>query len=264
MAGISDKALKGWYPENKYRYNKGSELQNKEFSDGSGLEWYDSHARFYDPQLGRFMQVDPKPDDGDQEAWGVYQFGLDDPELKNDPNGDCPLCAAAGALIGGVVGAAVEVGSQLYHSGKITSWSAVGGSTVQGAITGGVAGLTGGSSLLVSVGANAGANIVGGTINRVIQGKETTLKNVVVDGIVGGSFAAAGKLANVVVKKGLDNLSKQAKGVVGETVTKIKFLARGNVSKGKAIVETGGTTPTGRVQVAKYDHFMENIFTGKI
>jgi len=35
MAGISDKALKTNYAENKYRYNAGDELQNKEFSPGS-------------------------------------------------------------------------------------------------------------------------------------------------------------------------------------------------------------------------------------
>ena len=36
MAGISDKAVKSNYAENKYRFQK-QELQNKEFSDGNGL-----------------------------------------------------------------------------------------------------------------------------------------------------------------------------------------------------------------------------------
>ena len=58
MAGISDKALKTSYAENKYRFQK-QELQNKEFSDGSGLEMYEFKYRFDDCQIGRFWSIDP-------------------------------------------------------------------------------------------------------------------------------------------------------------------------------------------------------------
>src|SRR6185437_4542870 len=58
MAGISDKAIKTNYAENKYRYN-GKEFNSKEFSDGSGLEEYDFGLRYQDPQLGVWHNIDP-------------------------------------------------------------------------------------------------------------------------------------------------------------------------------------------------------------
>jgi hypothetical protein len=53
---------------------------------------------------------------------------------------------------------------------------------------------TRGLSYLATAGAAAGANVVGGYANRtIIQGKETTLNNVVTDATVGAVFGAGGK-----------------------------------------------------------------------
>jgi RHS repeat-associated protein len=88
MAGISDKAVKTNYAENKYRYNDGTELQNKEFSDGTGLELYETPFRSFDPQLGVFHQSDPLADI--TEDYSPYSFALDNPISYNDAWGLAP------------------------------------------------------------------------------------------------------------------------------------------------------------------------------
>ncbi len=110
------------------------------------------------------MQVDPLPDEEDQESWEPYHYGLDNPISNNDPDGKV-WNWVVGAVVGAAVDYAVQVGSNLSE-GKSLSESLTKVDGTQILIAAGTGALTSGASAFAG---KVVAKTLQPTVNKIVQ-----------------------------------------------------------------------------------------------
>jgi RHS repeat-associated protein len=119
--------------------------------DAANLNLYFYRARYFNPQLQRFISEDPIGLLGG--STNPYPYTFNNPISFTDPSGRCPMCVIA--IAGGAIGGAVA-GYQAYESGA-RGWD-LAAAAAGGAGTGILAGLTGG--LVGGIAIEAGASAV--------------------------------------------------------------------------------------------------------
>ena len=182
--GLSIATSAGAVPEGQtYSVNK-YQFLTREKQPETG--YIDLMARFYDPSVGRFMQVDPVTET--QEHLSVYQYGWNNPILQSDPNGDCPSC-----LWGAIIGAGVDYGLQVAVNlaegkGVKESLTDVDGKSIlvsagAGALSGGLSSINKlkTASKLVQIGIDAAVDAGANATNQLVTTGKIDATDLVID-----------------------------------------------------------------------------------
>lgn len=153
--------------------------------DETGLYYY--RARYYHPQLQRFVSEDPIGLGGGDV--NLYAYVRNNPILLTDPSGALsPAAAVAGAGIGAVVGA---IGAALTPGATPASVAAGAGA---GALVGAAAGFTFGTSIVANVIGGAAVGALGDLLGQVttnLANGNPALQDLSGDSAVIGAIAGA-------------------------------------------------------------------------
>jgi len=163
-----------------------------------GIDEYDYGARMYDPAIGRWNVPDPMADAPEQIHRSPYQYAWNNPVLRTDPDGKCPMCIAI--AIGAVVGGTLNLVTHWHQGMSFTEGLEAFG---VGALAGAVGTVTGGGSFLaegavvgttalvansfaVSAFSGASFTLVQGIGNQAAFGDAFTFTDLATGALVGG------------------------------------------------------------------------------
>jgi len=176
------------------------------------------HARYYNPNVARFLSVDPGRDNDPSapQSWNLYAYVRNNPVNRTDPDGRLANWAV-GALIGGGAEYGVQLVSNLIGGGGLRSFIDVDGrkiaaSAALGAATSGLSGLkiagqglSLGTRALISAAGNLGEAQVHATVDGEALATSKLVTSLGTGGL--GEVAAAGgqqlarQLGSVTVRK---------------------------------------------------------------
>ncbi len=141
----------------------------RDFDAETGLYYY--RARYYDPEIGRFLSEDPLGLNGGDV--NLYAYVGNNPLRFNDPSGE-----VVQVLVGAVIGFGTSLATELVLNGGDLSQVNVGaviGGTAAGALTGGLSALSASvirgsaTAATVSLLGAGGAGIAGNAVSRAFN-----------------------------------------------------------------------------------------------
>lgn len=215
-----------YYPYGQLYYDTGAISTPYKYT-GQYDDYYDPStsfyfygARYYDPVLGRFISADTViPDGSNPQTLNRYSYVNNNPILLTDPNGHCPWCIIAAAvvigaliggaesdwnpramLIGGVIGglsggAGSFVGGWAAGAADSVFVGSVLGGEVSGMVAGGLNAAFNGGDMLLGISMGMSMGMIGGAAFGGISeyyGDNWTWDRALVQGTAGGLVNEAG------------------------------------------------------------------------
>ncbi|MBP3560402.1 MAG: RHS repeat-associated core domain-containing protein, partial [Clostridia bacterium] len=221
------------------------------YDNESGM--YYLQSRYYNPEIGRFICADEvdvvsvSPDSANYDK-NLFAYCDNNPVVRADSSGYI-WHIVGGAAFGSLFAGIMTIGSNLLSGESVTKGLAT--SMVAGAASGALA--ASGIGIVGMVAGNTAISMVENGVNQIIENNgfdNFDVKDMVKDGVVGGTFAAIGGKGSG--SKHLTNLGKQSVKRTFNAVTN-KGLKAGLKEAGRAFVSYQKNT------VKYYDDFGKGL-----